>query len=503
MAFAASPGPLARPSRLPHPRWWPVVLVAGVAFALRVVPVLAGGGLFGLMGYDASVYYAASAGLAHGLLPYRDYLLLHPPGITIALLPFTALGRLIGDPTAMALARLAWMGLGAVNAVLVLRILRPLGLRAATAGGLFYAVFGPAISIEHAPSLEAVAAACMLGAMLPASRWTHRTPVAARSALLIGVLLGLSTGMKIWGVVVVAVIWAWTIVVVGLRPAVVVGAGAVIGASSVCLPFFLAAPAAMWRMVVLDQLGRLVMKVPLATRIADIAGLPRLLSTAHPWLSIGVSVAAVAACALAVSSRPGRLGTAVLAATVILLLVTPSWFLHYGGLSAAPAAVVVGAAMAPLLGARSRWVPVAARVALAGVVGAFAVAGLRSTPGRAFPAAQLRGSVSGLSGCVTTDDPSSLIWLDVLGQNFRHHCPLTVDLGGYSYDLTTATGQRVARRSNQAWQRHAIAYLRSGDATIILRFDETTGFDPASARTVRSWPVIMRAGSYLIRRPTS
>src|SRR3954471_21295051 len=131
-------GPLADASVLDQPRapassvarhgWWGVPAVGAVAaLALRLTPVVRGGGLWGLLGYDGGVYYTAAAGLAHGLLPYRDFLLLHPPGSTLALLPFALLGRLIGDADAMALARLGSMALGAVSAGLVAVILRRCG----------------------------------------------------------------------------------------------------------------------------------------------------------------------------------------------------------------------------------------------------------------------------------------------------------------------------------------------------------------------------------------
>src|SRR4051795_13608965 len=108
--------------------WVWAVGLAAVAFAVRLAAVLRGGGLYGRIGYDGSGYYASASALSRGLLPYRNFLLLHPPGITLALLPFAALGRLVGDADAFALARLAWFGLGALSAGLVFTLLRPRGL---------------------------------------------------------------------------------------------------------------------------------------------------------------------------------------------------------------------------------------------------------------------------------------------------------------------------------------------------------------------------------------
>ena len=96
--------------------------------------ILRGGGLTGILAYDDGVYYSAADGLLSGRLPYRDYLLLHPPGITLVLAPFAALGRLVGeDPVGLAAARLAFMLLGATSAVLVWAVARA-GLPARRAG---------------------------------------------------------------------------------------------------------------------------------------------------------------------------------------------------------------------------------------------------------------------------------------------------------------------------------------------------------------------------------
>src|SRR4051812_37861771 len=164
---------------------WPAG-VAALAFAVRLSAVLRGGGLFGRIGYDGSVYYASASALTRGLLPYRDFLLLHPPGIALALLPFAALGRLVGDADAFALARLAWFGLGALSAGLVFTLLRPRGLGAALVGALGYAVFVPAVTSEHTTSLEAVGSACLLGAtalLVPAESHTGRVaPLLAAGA---------------------------------------------------------------------------------------------------------------------------------------------------------------------------------------------------------------------------------------------------------------------------------------------------------------------------------
>jgi alpha-1,2-mannosyltransferase len=474
------------------------LLIGTVAYVARLVPVVRGAGLRGMNSYDGAVYYAAAAGLAHGLLPYRDFLLLHPPGVVVALVPFAALGRVIGDPYGMEVATLAWLGIGALNALLVSRILRPLGVPAALVGGLFYAVFYPAVLIEHSTLLEAPAATVTLVALLLLTRTPKAAAIATRVVLVAGALLGVSAGIKIWGVVVMVAVLGWTWVTYGARRGFLLLMGAGVGATIVCLPFFAAAPGSMWRMVVVDQLGRPRSRLGLGQRLTDMVGL----TTLHAG-SVAVALAlavAVAGCVLALRSRQGRLAVVVLLASSALLLSTPPWFVHYAGLIAAPAAIMVGAAAGTLtsfarsMGARG----LITSLLMAGLA-VVAMPILSASFGRPFPAAPIAKKTVPLGGCVTTDDPTSLIQTDLLQRNFQHGCRLVVDLGGYSYDIQPGTA--VPRSRNSPWQRFAIDYLRSGSAAIVMRFNRGFSFSAQSASVVQGWPVLLRSRHVVVRSP--
>src|SRR5919112_759301 len=99
--------------------WVATVAVAAVAFLTRAWLVLRHAGLGGLNHYDDGVYYAGAAALVSGRMPYRDFLFLHPPGILLALSPFAALGAVTSDSVGLAVARVAFWGIGALNAGLV------------------------------------------------------------------------------------------------------------------------------------------------------------------------------------------------------------------------------------------------------------------------------------------------------------------------------------------------------------------------------------------------
>ena len=128
-----------------------------VGLVARLVPLLRGGGLTGFNRYDDGVNFSGALGLVHGRLPYRDFLWLHPPGMQLALAPFAASSYLIGEPAAFVVARLGWIVVGSLTAVLVGRLLLPAGWFAGLFGGLFCALFWPAVVSTQTVRLEGVA----------------------------------------------------------------------------------------------------------------------------------------------------------------------------------------------------------------------------------------------------------------------------------------------------------------------------------------------------------
>ena len=498
----------ARSAAVPTPghgstrSWVALVLTLScLAFVARLVPLLRGGGLFGLGNYDDGVHFASALGLVHGTLPYHDFLLLQPPGIVLVLAPFAALSGLIGDPAAFAVGRLAWMVLGATSTVLVARILRPLGLPAACFGGLAYALFYPAVYTDHTTELETLGTVLTLAALAVLSG-----PLRARPWWLVslgGALLGVAAGVKIWGALVVVVVIVFVAISAGVRRGSQVLAGAAVGAAVVCLPFFLQAPAAMWRMVVQDQLGRPVSSTGPINRLVAILGQGTHTKDAvNPIvMALGLLFVVIAACAVLVPRA--RLALTVLLASFGLLLVTPSWFPHYASLVAGPAAVCVGAGMGYLVdrvhtrGSVLGYLATGAGLAVLALYGAPTTL---ATPGLAFPGRALQAAAAPVPGCVTADDPTTLIEMNVVSRNLDRGCPLVVDLGGWTYEHPPPL--RRARASYPAFQEHALGYLSSGGAALSSRFTARSGFSRATARTVRSWPVIHRIGRYVLRRPT-
>jgi len=476
-------------------------IIGAIAFVVRLVPVLRGGGLFGMGNYDDGVYYAAATGIIHGRLPYRDFLLLHPPGVPLLLTPFALVAQLTSDSYGFALARVAWMLLGAANAVLIWRILRPLGLVGAIFGALSYAVFYPAVYADKSTLLESPATTALLVAILLLEPVSRASSITRGRTLVAGAVLGLTVTFKIWGVVTVVIVLAWLLLVRRFRVALQVLIGAMASAAVVCLPFFAAAPTRMWNQLVRDQIHRRGGNdLTMLGRLDEIAGLG-IVGRSHTAITL-VAVAALLCCVgLAWTYREARLPVLLLLGQGAFLLVTPTWFPHYAGFTAALVVLTVGAAIARVIAlVRARPAQIAVTLVVASALLVYTSGWSDITFGRPFPN-EFRAYTSAAPGCVTTDDATALIETDTLSRNLNRGCRFNADLGGNSHDMAAAAGHEVSRNRNQTFQRFALDYLRTGSVTILMRYSGGEGFNARTTAVLDQWPLLARSGEYQVRQP--
>ena len=173
------------------------IAIATLAFLSRLIPELQGE-LPGGSDYDEGVYFATANALARGIVPYRDFVSIHPPGVPLLLSPiagpFTALfGSTAGFLVARVLAALA----GAVTTFLIYRCaLKLSGRSAAVIASLLYATFAAAIVAEGRVLLDPFM--IMFGV---AGCYVFLERQGRRAALWTGVLLGLAVSMKLTGAV--------------------------------------------------------------------------------------------------------------------------------------------------------------------------------------------------------------------------------------------------------------------------------------------------------------
>jgi alpha-1,2-mannosyltransferase len=448
------------------------VVVAVTAFAVRLWIGSRGGGLGGTHGYDDGVYYAASTSFLHGDLPYRDFVLLHPPGIMLALTPFALLGRLTHDHVGFETARVAWMLLGALNATLVVRICRHDGLVAAAAGGLFYAVWPPVVLTETTTLLEPLVT---LGLLVLVWLWRRGGTEAVRWC----VIGGLGAGILVDG------------------------------------PFLFTAPTQLIHMVVFDQLGRGRSRAGTAARLAHVllAGI----RVPEQW-SPSPGVLGVAGCALllvasaCLGTGRGRFALSLLAVEILVLLCSPSFFGYYNAL-AGPGLTLVVASTASRLTARPRpafisHTPHIARalmnapLALAIVLAltASVVMDSRARTSVPFPAQRLQHLASA-SQCATSDSPDALLLTDLYSRDLQRGCRVPVDLSGLTYGRDALPlrrdGTSVPRSQNTRWQGDLLSYLLSGQSIFLLRpGDDGTG--GVALRDLQGLPDLCRGRAFAL-----
>lgn len=479
-------------------RHWPMLVIAGLAFAVRLVPVLRGGGLTGRGNYDPFVYYGAAAALSTGKLPYRDFLLLHPPGVLLALFPFTELGELAGDPIGMAGARLAWMAMGAVNAALIYLILYRRGRTAALVGAGLYAGWYPAWYVEHDVRLEGLATLLLLIALLLLGRiGARREPLGW--VVLAGALLGYGALVKLWGLVPLAVVLVWLLVSHGVRLA----AGALAGAAGVIglvmTPFAIAAPN--WlQLIVFAQLGRPRDDDDWQFRLRSLLGMAPVTGTVGTVAMVVAALLTVAAIVVACRTPTGRLHAALAVAGTAVLLAGPLWYPHYAAFVAAPLCLLYGTAAGVFLRRiTARWLRVMVAAGFAAVLLAGVLALLGSTTGTRFPAARLTALLDGRPGCVTTDRTAVLVLTNTLRRNIARGCPVVVDSLGYRFAGQGTDASPAATRHR--YQRELVDYLASGHSAVLVSRSPKS-FEPELRARIESWPVIGGVGRYQVREPS-
>lgn len=490
--------------------------VFALALAARLgLLITSGRRPIGDVGYDASVYYAAADALIHGRMPYTDFVLLHPPGLMLALAPFAALGWLTTDHAGFVVASTTFAALGALNAVLVLRIAGQAGLPRAAAllGGVFYAVWLGAVGAEISGRLEPLGNFALLCGILALVR-AVQAPGSSRLAIVAGVAFGVAPSVKIWYLVPVLLIVGWHLVdPASRRPATRAAASVAITLLAIDGPFFARAPGDMWQLVVADQLGRAAGNYSLLGRLDHVSSVSVLLGSHVGRAPVITALASVTGLALVVGAgawqvRRCRVFVVLAGTQVLVLLLSPSYFGFYSDFLAPAASLLLAAAASAVPPAAysttARGVARVARATAAIAVVATATAGtLILTESRTItplPARQLASRVRNVR-CLIADSPMALIELNTLSRGLGNGCPNWVDISGRTYGIDApADGRVVTRMHNQRWQIDLRRYLLSGDAFIVIR--SGTGVSAATRTYLDTYPTLARSPGYVIRRST-
>lgn len=206
---AGEPGSNAALPKLRGTRLSPLVVVVAaatlLALGLRLYQLTRPGFLLGVTEYDDGPYFGSALRMVNGSLPYRDFLLVQPPGITLLMIPAALLGKLTGTAWAMATGRILTTLAGAAAVVLAGLLVRH--------RGIFAIVVVCGISAAYPDSVQAARTVlvepwlvlfCLVGALavFEGDRLTTNWWRAAWG----GAAFGFAGAVEVWAIIPVIVI---------------------------------------------------------------------------------------------------------------------------------------------------------------------------------------------------------------------------------------------------------------------------------------------------------
>jgi hypothetical protein len=192
--------------------------------------------------YDSGVYFAASLHFATGVIPYKDFTFVNPPGIVLLMSPLALLSRLVGSHDGFILARIATSFVTAVNAGLLAWLVRHRGRLAMVVAGCGLALLPVAFLVSSAVKIDPYSILfVLLGALIILSYDHGLGAPSTRNLILGGVLLGFAGDIKLWAVFPFIALLICVAPRIRFRAFIIVGSGA-IGFIAPSLPFFLLAP---------------------------------------------------------------------------------------------------------------------------------------------------------------------------------------------------------------------------------------------------------------------
>ncbi len=251
-----------------------VVIVAAtvLALGLRIYELSRPGYLFGLTEYDDGSYFGSAVHLVGGVLPYRDFIFVQPPGILLLMAPVALVAKVTGTAAGMAIGRVLTLLASAAGVVLVGLLVRHRGALAALIACGVLAVFPDAIAGAHTVLVEPwLVLFCLLGAVAVFDR--DRLTASGRRLAWGGAAFGFAGAIEGWALVPVLVVLA--ISLPWVRRALTFAAGVAAAFLIAVLPFAVLAPGRFYQSLIVAQVGHraAVLRVSVWARLKEMAGL--------------------------------------------------------------------------------------------------------------------------------------------------------------------------------------------------------------------------------------
>ncbi|HLI45032.1 MAG TPA: hypothetical protein VKU92_11280 [Acidimicrobiales bacterium] len=434
----------------------------------------------GVFSYDEGAYVGSAIELARGLVPYKDFAFVQPPGISLLLAPVAGLFRLagLGTEDVLSAARVMTAIATALGSGLAALALRHRGVVGMMVAGGALAAFPLAYTAFSSTLLEPYLDLLCLAGVVLLFRGGHLA-TGWRLALA-GLAFGLAFGFKVWAVIPagLGVLWVFRS---GARDVARYTGGVVAGVAAIYGPFLALAPRAFIRDVFLAQVNRLDLVGFGFHRFVLVSGVKYLRLPAW-WavLLIAVWVALLAAAHLLAptADRSGRSFewyVAVVAVVILcILMLGHPYYAHYSDILAPWAALSAGSLVArAVVGASGRLAlrgsagdPARSRRSMTGLVMAVVLVAIVVVPtrelwsARKFDTAPQNAAILRLvsatpaTSCVVSDESEMLEAANRLTTG-GPLCPVVIDSDGERLVTLAELGRRRAAYVALAaqWQR--------------------------------------------------
>ena len=206
--------------------------------------------------YDTGVYLGASIHLVSGVLPYRDFTFVQPPGILLLMSPVAVVCRIFGSHDGFIMARYSSAIVSSLNVVMIAWLVRHRGRMAMFIAGAGLALIPVGILMTTVVRLDLYSVFFVLLASLVIFNDPEKLgQLTNRRLALAGVLFGVAALVKLWAFFPFVALVICLIPKYRCRVAVVIGAAAATF-WAVCLPFLLSAPRNFMGQVFFEQLLR-------------------------------------------------------------------------------------------------------------------------------------------------------------------------------------------------------------------------------------------------------
>jgi hypothetical protein len=273
------------------------------------------------------VNFASALALSKGQLPYENFVLAQPPGMSILLLPF-AWGAHGGASAAVSAARILTAFVAVVNVFLAGFTARHHGLAATFIAGVLFAMFPYSFlstaSMTLGPFLVLF---CLLAYQ---AAFSQGQLASGGRLILAGALIGFAIAIKPWAVIPALALVVYAAIYWREALARMLG-GLVLGIGVPCILFFLAAPSSFIHDVIGSEFSGgttgtgHATSVGFSQRVAEMLGLGAPLGiTKGGGIAVGVGAVIVVVILIAIATRASsttNLDWALLGTTAVLVVV--------------------------------------------------------------------------------------------------------------------------------------------------------------------------------------